>query len=403
MVPRVRLSIFYQFDIFGTKVGGIETFIKGFVKFAPDDFEVELVGLTENREQRKAGLRVESEYGGRPIFYHPVLYARDPNYHARVPLSLKYTLALMRRRVEVTGRILEFHRLEPALAFWTKKNPRGYTCHLNLADLADTHAEAKWKKAPWLYFQLEKRLIRTMDLIYVVNQSGLEFYQERYPKLASRMRFTPTWVDETVFHPLEEHCKKEEAKALRERMGLDQDGALILFAGRFDPQKDPLLLLESFNTLKTLRPRDALLLVGEGELRPRMERYVRDAALQDSVLFLGKMDQPDLAGLMRTADLFALTSGFEGMPMCVLEALGSGLPAVSTKVTGVDRVLRENFSGIIADDRKAGTLARAMALVLDQKEKYTPSNCLAAVEKYQARTVLAPIYQARYELAARTA
>ena len=55
MNTRVRLSIFDQFDIFGTKVGGIETFVKGFVKFAPDDFEVEVVGLTEIEIGKLAG------------------------------------------------------------------------------------------------------------------------------------------------------------------------------------------------------------------------------------------------------------------------------------------------------------------------------------------------------------
>ena len=149
-----------------------------------------------------------------------------------------------------------------------------------------------------------------------------------------------------------------------------------------------------------MRPEDKLIIAGEGELRPPMEDFIAQAGLAGSIVLTGKMVQEDLAGLMRVCDLFALTSSFEGMPMCVLEGLGSGLPAVSTRVTGVDRVLREGYSGLIVESREPRDLARAMARVLDRRQDYSQANCLAAVERYQARRVLEPIYEAHYELAA---
>jgi glycosyltransferase involved in cell wall biosynthesis len=69
------------------------------------------------------------------------------------------------------------------------------------------------------------------------------------------------------------------------------------------------------------------------------------------VLFAGLRTPAQVADLLRLSDCFALTSAYEGMPMCVLEALGCGIPVVSTRVGEIARVVRPGVTGELVAPR----------------------------------------------------
>jgi len=91
--------------------------------------------------------------------------------------------------------------------------------------------------------------------------------------------------------------------------------------------------------------------------------------------------------------LFLLTSACEGMPRAVIEALASGVPVVSTNVGEVRRVVKDNYSGMLVSKHEASDIARTVIKVLENKNRFSVSNCLDAIKDYRIGIVVGNIYQ----------
>lgn len=122
----------------------------------------------------------------------------------------------------------------------------------------------------------------------------------------------------------------KDKKASRVRLGLPEEGLLIGHVGRFDVQKNHRFLIEVFEALAGRLSDARLILVGDGPLRPEIQRLVTSKGLQDRVLFLGvRTDVPEIMGCL---DLFLFPSLWEGIPLVLLEAQAAGLPCVISDV-----------------------------------------------------------------------
>jgi len=107
-----------------------------------------------------------------------------------------------------------------------------------------------------------------------------------------------------------------------------------------------------------------LVLVGDGSLRRQLEDQVSRLRLVEHVRFLGTRD--DVAALLRTFDIFALASRFEGLPLTVLEAMATGLPVVVTRVGSLHEAVEEGRNGLIVPSERPAQLAAAIdKLVVD--------------------------------------
>ena len=111
----------------------------------------------------------------------------------------------------------------------------------------------------------------------------------------------------------------------------------ILHIGRFAEAKNHECLVEAFCRFHRKYPDSELLLIGDGDLRPRIENLIKEKNLQDAVVLLGL--QSDVYGYLHDADLFALPSRYEGIPMTLIEAMGTGLPIVASAVGGIPDML----------------------------------------------------------------
>ena len=115
---------------------------------------------------------------------------------------------------------------------------------------------------------------------------------------------------------------------VRRELGLPADALVVGHVGRFDPQKNHRFLVEIFEKM----PEDArLLLVGDGVLRPDVERQAEALGIRDRVLFTGV--RTDVDRLLQAMDVFLMPSLFEGLPVSIVEAQAAGLPClISDKV-----------------------------------------------------------------------
>lgn len=143
----------------------------------------------------------------------------------------------------------------------------------------------------------------------------------------------------------------------------------LLAMGRLGAQKRFDLLIAVFAQLALRFPEWELVILGEGPDRAALERQVRDAGLAGVVFLPGHVGNPGewYAG----ADLFALTSDFEGFPNALGEAMAQGLPVVSTDCdTGPRDLIRHEVDGLLVPAGDGPALGAALARLMgDEKER----------------------------------
>lgn len=120
----------------------------------------------------------------------------------------------------------------------------------------------------------------------------------------------------------------------------------FVHVGRFSEQKNHKMIIEAFKIFSEEYPETKLWLIGQGELFDKIQNQVNELNLQDKVIFWGLRD--DVLDVIYKADVFLLPSIYEGVPMSIIEAMGTGLPVIATNVGGIPSMLDEN-SGILID------------------------------------------------------
>ncbi len=137
----------------------------------------------------------------------------------------------------------------------------------------------------------------------------------------------------------------------------------ILHIGRFSEQKNHIGLIESFKLLHDKAPNTVLKLIGTGELEKNVKDIVAELNLNDCVEFLGL--QSNVYSHLNNADIFVLPSLWEGMPMTLIEAMGTGLPIVATGVGGVPDMIENNVTGLLVDIDKEQIAEALLKLIND--------------------------------------
>ncbi|MEX1141168.1 MAG: glycosyltransferase [Thermoleophilaceae bacterium] len=148
----------------------------------------------------------------------------------------------------------------------------------------------------------------------------------------------------------------------------DAEGARLLTVAALAEKKGHRHLLEALANV----PDATLDVVGDGELRGELERLAADLGVGERVRFLGERPKEEVAELMRAADLFVLASLAENLPVVLIEAQASGLPAVATRVGGVPELV-DRDAGVLVEPADPGALAGAIRDVLARRADFDPT------------------------------
>jgi glycosyltransferase involved in cell wall biosynthesis len=141
---------------------------------------------------------------------------------------------------------------------------------------------------------------------------------------------------------------------------IDTQPPLIVMVARFTSQKDHATLLQALSGL--LRLEWTLLLVGTGELEPRVIAQVAALGLMDRVRTLPA--ETNVAHLLMEAQIYVLSTHFEALPISILEAMRAGLPVVATNVGGIPESVREGETGLLTPHRDVDALRDALARLI---------------------------------------
>src|SRR5262249_35738590 len=181
----------------------------------------------------------------------------------------------------------------------------------------------------------------------------------------------------------------------RARLGFDRDRRYVASVARFHPVKDHPTLLRAFAVVASTRSDVDLLLVGDGTLRGGLERLARDLGITERVRFMGIRD--DVADILSTVDVFALTSLSEAASITLLEAMASELPVVVTDVGGNPEIVRHGIDGLLAPRGDAAAVAAALLRLLDDPRS-AASMGRAAAERVRTMFTIAPTTHRSYPL-----
>jgi glycosyltransferase involved in cell wall biosynthesis len=159
---------------------------------------------------------------------------------------------------------------------------------------------------------------------------------------AEKIEVIPNGIDANRFRPI-------AMDTARQKLHLGQIGALILAVGALIPLKGQELLIHAFARISMENSHLQLYILGEGPLRPTLEKLVLKLGLQDRVHLPGKKPHEELPFWFSAADVSCLPSAREGWPNVVTESLACGTPVVATRVGGIPEILVSPDFGILVD------------------------------------------------------
>jgi glycosyltransferase involved in cell wall biosynthesis len=249
----------------------------------------------------------------------------------------------------------------------------------------------------WIYLTTAKRLIRrfgTIGLAASGKAAEALFGREWQRSLFCRLLYYG--ID---LAPFRVHADP----SVRAILQFSQDAFVIGHVGRFDEQKNHRFLLEVFRNVADADSRARLLLIGDGPLRPAIERRVAELGLAERVVFAGlRADVPRL--LLGAVDVFVIPSLYEGLGLVCLEAQAAGLPCVIADTIPAEADVVPQLVTRLRLSQPASSWARVIFARGKETPPITQDEALAAMEAspFNIRTAVAELTRV-YETAAAAA
>ena len=164
---------------------------------------------------------------------------------------------------------------------------------------------------------------------------------------------------EVIYNPL--ILSGKEGKALNTKKNKE-----IINIGRLEPQKNQDMLIDVFSKFHQSHPEYKLVIYGEGSYRKELENKINELNLIDYVSLPGNVK--DIFDRLCECEFFVLSSNYEGMPNALIEAMGLGVPVVSTRVSGATDLIEDGVNGLLIDLNDKEELLKTMEkLALDEK------------------------------------
>lgn len=163
---------------------------------------------------------------------------------------------------------------------------------------------------------------------------------------------------------------------LYEEFGLDPVFPIVGIVAALAPHKDHKTFLQACFHVKKTNPYVQFLIVGEGELRCKLQQMVKRLGIESNVIFTGfRFDIPQILSIL---DVFVVSSYLEGLNTSILEAQSSGVPVIATKTGGIPEIIKDGINGLLVLPRHPESLAERIVQLINDR---TLANRLASIAK----------------------
>ena len=237
-----------------------------------------------------------------------------------------------------------------------------------------------------LYTSYRRSVVRKSDLVLLAaDHLGIKMFYDDH-LVGTPIEKIENFCDTSLF--------SSAIPVDRTSEGLKPGGKVIVHVGRFAYQKDPLLAIRAFAAFRATvrKSEDVLVMIGDGPLLEEARVLARDLGVALQIRFLGNQPRSAIASWLAGADLYLYTSHANGYPISLAEAAQSGLPIVSTSVTGVHDLVVPGRNGVLVQERTPVAFVAPIIKALENRAAYgQASRELAA--KYTPETVLTHLCQ----------
>ncbi|MDZ4799396.1 MAG: glycosyltransferase [Bryobacteraceae bacterium] len=203
-------------------------------------------------------------------------------------------------------------------------------------------------------YSLTEKIAACTFLPCIGNYARSQMMKLSPPEHWDRFEVTPLGVDPAQFAP----------RPFRPA----PDPFEILCVGRLVPAKGQHVLVAAVARLRAEGRKVMLRFVGDGPDRASLERQAAALGLGTSVRFEGAVTQDVIREFYRSADVFALASFAEGIPVVLMEAMAMEVPCVTTWITGIPELIRDGVDGLLVAASDEAALAQAIARLQDDPE-----------------------------------
>jgi phosphatidylinositol alpha-1,6-mannosyltransferase len=235
--------------------------------------------------------------------------------------------------------------------------------------LASTHGhEVGWSMLPGARQSL-RAIGSAVDVVTFVSRYTRSRFSAAFGPMAA-LEHLPSGVDTSLFAP-----DPVARQTIRARHGLG-DRPVIVCISRLVPRKGQDVLIRALPAIRAQVPDAALLIVGGGPYRGRLEALASSVGVSSDVVFTGSVPWAELPAHYNAGDVFAMpcrTRGrgldVEGLGIVYLEASATGLPVVAGDSGGAPETVLDHETGMIVDGRDVSEVAETLAQLLSDPEK----------------------------------
>ena len=186
-----------------------------------------------------------------------------------------------------------------------------------------------------------------------------------------------------------ESCRR----SWRQQLRISEDETLILGVGRLDPQKNFGRFSDMVAHVHQAMPIKAVVAGRDDGCLQGLQKQVDLLGLDSNVMrFIGSV--PDARELMCAADIFVLSSDYEGMPNVVLEAMAARVPCVCTHVNGVGALIDQGVTGFVTDHQADDLAAKVLLLSKDKKLRAEMgARAAKSIKAFKPETIAARMWE----------
>lgn len=216
---------------------------------------------------------------------------------------------------------------------------RRYAVTLNVQEHGDFFSLHHWKKESahnYLRYYFGKWLLLRADTVRVVSKR-IALTIERLGVLPEKIVFLPVRTDGAV--------TSDSESTIDLRAEYPDASVIVLSMARFVSQKNLTLLIKAFSELFKKDSLAKLVLIGSGAEDRKLRKLVTELHLERAVVFKNWTDEP--GAYLQTADIYALSSNYEGWGRVLVEAMLAGTPVVTTDVGCAGEVLIDGTHGFV--------------------------------------------------------
>lgn len=249
------------------------------------------------------------------------------------------------------------------------------------------------KKIAWVHSDMKKvslgikersdEVYNSFDNVICVSKDGEKIFNQLYPSLKEKTHTIYNIVD-----------REKIIKLSKEKINYNNEDNIVTIVGvgRLAIEKRFDILIHSNKYLKERGIDVKTLIIGDGSERVFLESKIKEFNLMDNVILVGYKSNP--YPYIKKADIFVLTSEYEGLPLVIGEAMVLGKPIVATNCTGTREVLNENY-GILVPFENPKKVADAIEDLIKNKKKreFYEKRSIERSNVFNKEIIMKQIYQ----------